>query len=422
MSLAGSVLTGTIWSVAMRWSVRILGFVSIAVLARLLSQDDFGLMAMSGAITGLTLAFFTLGIEFAVIRKQDLDDEYLHNAWTMKLVQGLGAASFVAILAPFAPLYFDDPRVTAVLWVAAAAVAIEGCENIGVVLFRREMNFAADFKFNLMTRALGTVVTLALAFWFRNYWALVLGMVAGSSFRVAISYAMHDFRPRPCFTRMRELWSFSKWMIIFAFNGYLLNHGDKLILGGLANAKSLGLFSMSKELGEMPSTEVVLPASRAITPAFAKLLDEPERLRAATVRALAVLTTITAPMSFGLAVVSPEAVAIVLGDKWADAAPLVAVTCLYGSMVPLFSVFGNLLVVSGYERGLAGLRTVQSIAILGLLTIGYQQNDLLGAAYGALIGQVISAVMFWNVTGDIPPNRDQPRDVRDPDLHRHKLG
>lgn len=398
MSLARSVLTGTAWSVAMRWSTRLLGLVSISILARLLSPDDYGVAAMAAAVTGLTVALFQFGVDFAVIRERHITPQFLDCAWTLKALQGLTSGLIVALIAPFANQYFNDPRVEAVLYVSAITLVVSGFHNIGLAILRRDMRFAADFRFNVLTRLGGTTITIALAFWLRSYWALVWGVLATNVLLLWASFVWLPERPRIRFQGVGRIWSFSKWMILTALLDYFRRSGDRLIFGSLAVARDLGLYSMSREIAALPTEEVVLPVNRVVTPALAKLLDEPARLAAATIRTLGVLAGLAAPLSLGLAAVSDEAVAIVLGDQWREAGQFIAIFCITGVALPLFSTFGNLLVVTGFERLLTGLSAAWTAITMSGLLIGYMHGGLAHAAAGFTCGHLMAAVLFTKVT------------------------
>lgn len=397
MSLTRKLVVGSVWSVGMRWTIRLVGIFSIAILARLLTQEDFGLVAMSVAVTGLTLALFQLGIDFAVIRERELTEQFLHTAWTLRLVQAGLAALVVALLAPIAPIYFSDPRITVILWVGAVTLFLQGLENIGIVLYRRDLDFRSDFTFNVVSRIGGTAITITLAYLLRSYWALVLGTLGVAVLRVGLSYAMHAFRPRWSLADVERIWSFSKWMVVNAVMDYLRNQGDRFVLGGLTTAGNLGLYTVSREIGEMPAAEIAMPVSRTLMPAFATLVGEPRRLEAGVVRSLAAISAATAPLCFGLAAVAHEVVAVFLGSNWSDAAPLVAVTCFSGAVIPVFSVLGNVLIVAGYERQLAGAHVVQTTVILVSVAVGYQFGGVFYAAIGILLGQLLAVGGFGTV-------------------------
>ena len=111
--------------VGLRWSLRLLGAVNIAILARLLTPSDFGVVAMATAVVGLSKVFFEFGVDYALIRKNDATEDHFHAAWSIRLLQSFALATVLVVAAPYAAAHFDDPRVPSLLWVLAGGVIIQ---------------------------------------------------------------------------------------------------------------------------------------------------------------------------------------------------------------------------------------------------------------------------------------------------------
>lgn len=103
--LKRKVLIGTVWTVATRWGVRLLGLLSTVVLARLLDPEDFGLVAMASVFTGIVMAFTELEMDIPLITERNLDDSYFDTAWTLSVIAGLLAGMAIMLVAPLAATY-----------------------------------------------------------------------------------------------------------------------------------------------------------------------------------------------------------------------------------------------------------------------------------------------------------------------------
>ncbi len=193
-SLGSRLMSGSVWMIAMRWSMRLLGLVSTAILARLLTPEDFGLVAMAAIAVGLVEVFSQIGVELALIRHPNPQRRHYDTAWTFNLLTGLILGGLMVLVAPLAAAFFEEPRVEPVLWVLAAAPLVRGAVNIGIVDFRRDLRFAKDFQYNFITRIAGFVTTVTLALVFRNYWALVIGTMAHGVYGLIVSFFIHPYR------------------------------------------------------------------------------------------------------------------------------------------------------------------------------------------------------------------------------------
>src|SRR5207249_5304962 len=105
-----------------------------------------------------------------------------------------------------------------------------GFQNIGVVSFRMELDFAKEFRFNLYTKLINLAVVVSAALVFRNYLALVVGMVSGAIINVVLSYVMHSYRPRFSVAEVRHLWSFSNWLLVSTVGSFLTRKADQFIV------------------------------------------------------------------------------------------------------------------------------------------------------------------------------------------------
>ncbi|MBS1188682.1 MAG: polysaccharide biosynthesis protein [Rhodocyclaceae bacterium] len=329
--MLGNIFTGALLAASMRWIDRLLGIVSTLVLARLLTPADFGIIAMASVIMGLMDVLLDLGVIAMLIQKRDCDDEDFSNAWTVRVIECIVVAMLIILTAPLAADFYHDDRVAPVLKIMAISVLVTGFENVGVVFFQKDMQFGKDFQFFFLRRLVGFVAALALALWLQSYWALPLGALAGRLGGVALSYVLHPFRPRLTLSRFRQVWSFSRWMLLRNSGDYFASRLDKLLVGNRADAAIMGAYNLADEISVMPTSELLMPIWRVLFPALVKVRDHPEELQRAFLLAMAVQVMIAAPAAVGLAIVARDAVALLLGDQWMGAVPFVQVLALvYG--------------------------------------------------------------------------------------------
>lgn len=366
-----SVFHGALLTVAMRWSDRLIGLVSMMVLARLLTPADFGIIAMASVVVGLVDVLLDLGVNIALIHNHKADHEDYDTAWTLRLIQAGLAGVAIFIFAPFAADYYHNPLVTDVLRVMALSVVIAGLENIGVVEFQKHMEFGNDFRFFFYKRVIGFVITLIAAFLLHTYWAMVFGALAGRVAGAVLSYGMHKYRPRLCLTRIRHIWSFSQWVLIRNIGSYLDTRTDKLLVGGRSSAGVTGEYAIADEIAAMPTSELLAPLGRVLFPAFVKKRDDPEAFARSISTAIGVQALVAIPACIGLAMVSHDAVRVLLGEKWLGAIPLIQVLALVNLLVALTHTAGYALLAMGKVKMLAatswlqaGLFLLTAVAIL----------------------------------------------------------
>src|SRR6185503_346011 len=150
---------GSSWMVAMRWAVRGIGLISTMILARLLTPQDFGLVAKAMLVIGMLEIMAETGQRLAIIRHSQPTRGHYDTAWTIGLIVNgtLALAMFAA--APLAELVFHEPGAVPVVRILALRTLLNGLENIGTIDFRRNMQFGKDFQYNIITKLLSFAVT-----------------------------------------------------------------------------------------------------------------------------------------------------------------------------------------------------------------------------------------------------------------------
>lgn len=383
------VVQGALLTVAMRWSDRLIGLVSTIVLARLLVPQDFGIIAMASLVIALADVFFDLGVYVTLIQNKAPHQDHFDTAWTMGLIQSALTAVVLILAAPYAALYFHEPRVEDVIKVLGVGLLITGCENIGVINFQKELRFGQDFIFLFTKRISGFLVTLALAWWLQSYWALVVGSLVGRLVGVVCSFAMHPMRPRLGLSKVHEILGVSQWLLAKTIGGYFENQLHRMVVGRRDTATIMGAYTMAGDISSMPTTELLMPINRVLFPAFVTVKDEPEELKRVFLVAQSVQSLIAIPASAGLALVANEVVALLLGDKWLMTVPFVQIFAVAYLASAMLSSATNLMITLDHVKTLA-LFTWAQVGLFVLLAYAVFPNA--GALQIAWLRLMVSAV------------------------------
>lgn len=323
-SLSARVASGAGWMIAARFLMRIMGFVNTIVVARLLAPDDFGLVAIGVTAMQLLQGFSELGVGQAMVRFRDADDRDVNTLFTISVLRGVLLAAILAALAPLAGAFYDDPRVVGVFLGVAVFPLCLGFLNPRFYEFERELDFSKEFYALVVNKMAGVIVSIIVAVIFRTYWAIILGLVTNGVVQLVLSYVMRPYRPRFTVASWRKLVDFVGWMTGFAFVTALNNKLATLVLGRVLGPAGAGNYFVGHQLAELPVTELAYPISRAIYPGLSSLQGSPERMRLAYLQGVEALGAIAVPAGIGFALIATDVIYLLLGGKWLDAAPVVA--------------------------------------------------------------------------------------------------
>ncbi len=391
---AVSPARGAVIVVTMRWTDRLIGFVSTLILARLLVPADFGIVAMASIVVGLVDTLLALGVGSALIQNRHAGRDDFDTAWTLGLIQGGVVACTLWLAAPFAAESFRDPRVTAVVQVMACSVLLGAFENIGIVAFQKNMEFGRDFRFFFFRRIVGFVATLVCAILLRSYWAMVLGSLVGRCAGVGLSYWLHDYRPRLSLKKARELWSFSQWILVRNIGSYGLTQLDKFLVGRRTDAATVGAYSLADEVSTMPTSELLAPLGRVLFPVFVKVAHDGEQLRQAFCKAVGIQSLFALPAGVGLALVAQDAVPLLLGDQWVQAIPLVQTLALISVFTALGHSSGYVLLALGRVWFQAVLAWMQLVLLACLALVFFPDVGVQGIANIRLLTTAVGFFLF----------------------------
>lgn len=378
---------GAIWMLLFRFTERGLGLISTLILARLLSPEDFGVVAMAMSFITMAELLSSFSFDAALIHNRKATREHFDSAWTCNLLIGFAISGLLLLVAKPVADFYQRPELVWVVLALAIGPAITGAQNIGVVAFLRELDFRKEFRFQVSRKLVGFCIVIPLAFIYQSYWVLVIGMLVSRLAGFVISYLMHPYRPRWCLGKARELVNFSRWLLINNFAGFLKERAADFFIGRASGATALGTYTIAYELANLPTTEIGAPINRAFLPGFASM-DSQEEITRAFRNAIGFLAMVVLPTAACMYVTTPFLVAVLLGNKWLAAAPLMQLLVFNSALVVLFqSLPSSVLIGRGFPARVMATTLSYTLLLLAALSFAYFTVPDFGvthAAYAAL--------------------------------------
>jgi len=385
--LSQRVVHAGFWAFALRITDRVFGLARTIVLARVLSPNDFGLFGI--ALLGLSAlnTFSQTGFQAALVQKKGDIKPYLDTAWTVHVIRGFVLAAILFGIAPYVASFFGEPMAAPLLRVLGLSAVFQGLTNIGVVYFQKELEFHKRFIYMFSGTLADLGVAIPAALILRNAWALVFGLLAGNFVRMVVSYLVHPYRPRPWLEgpKVKELYTFGRWILGSSILAFLLNQGDDIFLGKMLGVTALGLYQMAYRISNLPATEITHVISQVTFPAYSKLQDQLPQLRKAYLRTLQAVSFISFPMAGGIAFLAPDFTKLFLGERWMPMVPAMQILTVWGLMRSLGAMSGSLFQGLGRPSIVTSIQLAK-LALLAMLIYPFTVRwGMLGTALAVVI-------------------------------------
>ncbi len=390
-NLRAKMISGFGWVIAAMAIGRALHLLSAAVSTRILKPADFGMLAVCFAVINVLQRVTTTGLESSIIQKQDAGTAQLNTAWTYELLRNVVLFLLSFFAAPWMAGLLRAPEATPMLRVMSLSYIILGFRNMGVVHFRKSLDFKQQFRLEVVTSALAVAVTIGLVVWLRSAWAMVFSVLATGVVTVAVSYTLHPFRPRLDFswTRARPMFGFGMFLLGNTLFQMIRDQGIVLAVGRLFSLEDLGYFNRASTFSYALFIQVISVFWRVAYPVFAKVQNDPRRLHRAW-RAFTLGSLISIPLLAAGAAVLPVLVRAVLTPRWLPIVPLMQVFFLQAGM--LFLCAPSEVLFQAVGRPGLGTRAeaVRTAVVVAVFAGGLAHWKLMAAPWSFCISALVT--------------------------------
>ncbi|AMO57811.1 hypothetical protein GZ77_13015 [Endozoicomonas montiporae] len=371
MEVGQHVIRGLKIGAMLRLAAQIFTWLNTLILIRLLTPDDYGLMAMTMAFIGIFALMGDFGIGKAIIQTEELTPHMLRQAFTVNIISCVTFFLLFYCTAPLIADFFSEPRVTILVQAIAVQHLIMIFHTLPYALASRNMLYQQREKVQFVTTLSTSIFTLILAASGAGIWSLILGHL----FMRTVAM-IGFFRLQPCW--ILPAMSFRGFYQTAVFSGiatvndalrYLYNITPTLSIGRLLNKTDLGVFSVASNLANLPGDKIGELLNHLGLSSFAKLQNEKKVAGQYLIKSVQLGSLVLFPMYFGMCAVSPELITLALSDKWTAAIIPFQILCLCSPFRMLSEILATAVTAVGEPkrntRALAGSMLMLPMVILG---------------------------------------------------------
>jgi O-antigen/teichoic acid export membrane protein len=401
-SVSHRTATASIWTISGKFLARLLDFVSLLVLARLLSPADFGIVAIATSILVIVEAILDLPLTQALVRVASPSERMFATAFTLSLIRGTAISLLMIIIAWPMALIYDDPRLFSLVAVVSIAPAMRGVISPRMVVFMQRFDFRREFALDLIAKGSTLIFGVGVALATDSYWGLAIGAVAGPTAATIVSYIFAPMRLKLSLSEWKHFQDMIGWNTISQVLNSLNWQMDRLLLPRFTSLSTYGAFSVADNLAGIPYQTFVGPLMRPLMAAFSNVSDRDKQITA-YLKATNAIMVVAAPILLVIIFLAEPILRIVVGEKWAFAAPILQWLCIASLiglpttiMPPLVMVLDKTRYVA--LRMFAEFAVRAPVTVLGVVMFGLD-GALAARAIAAVVAYVVCLAITWKLIG-----------------------
>lgn len=400
-ALNGAVLTGCAQLVKI-----VIQFLSVILISRLLTPEDFGVVAAIMPLVIFVSTFQEIGLQQAIIQRPEIRDDQLNAIFWILTAVGVVCFFIVIMLGPAAVWFYNDERLWKVAIVAAIPIIINNFNAIHISLMNRNMRFKALAVIDTLSAVGGFMAAYIGAKAGLGYWAIMLNPIVMAIISCAGSNIATHWRPsRPSFRIEKDIFYFGANLTGFNLIIFLGRNLDVLLIGRYIGATALGYYDRAQRLLSFPLQNLNTPLSRVILPILSRVSDDKARLRQIYLRTVGMLTLASVPGIAAVTVTAEEIIPLLLGEKWVGVIPIFWWLGVASLSLPLSFTEKWLYIAQGKTKLLFYMGIYASVTTAIAFIIGVQWGAV-GVAAGYAISSYLlkMPVSYW-ATSRVSPVR-----------------
>lgn len=396
-TLKEKTASGLFWAAMNNGCMQILNAVIGIFLARLLDPADYGLVGMITIFSAIAGCLQDSGFSSALINLQKPEHKDYNSVFWFSLFMGTGLYLLLFCCAPWIADYFHQERLTLLCRVAFLSIPLSAFGIVPQAYLTKNLIVKPVTLQRIVVLTISGVTGITLAFKGLGYWALVAQQLVYTGLQSLGKYFLMPFRPSLDidFTPVRKMFGFSSKILITNIISQVSQNILTVIFGRIFPVKTVGNFTQGWKWNNMASSFVSGMLAQVAQPVFASIQHEENR----QLHILRKMTRFTAflvfPAMFGLIIIAPEFIVLLISDKWIDSVPILQILCISGAFIPIYLPMQQLIVSQGRSDIFMWVNIAQLILQIGVILIFATQGII------AMVTAYSAFIVLWTIAWQI---------------------
>lgn len=325
-----SLINGALWCISARWGIKFIGIISSAILVRLLTPQDFGIIAKTFLILWFFEDFILINFTPALIRIKDPEKEHYDTAFTLNIITGGILFSLINITAFIIHHLFDNPDIAFIMHIFSIRSVFYALQSPHIVDLQKNMDFRKDFLYLVSHKLLFVIFSVLACWYYRNYYGLILSHIVGALLVCALSHYFMPYKPKLTLNKRHQFFDFSFPMMRSGLFTYISSSIDRILPAYFISNRVMGIYNFAYDFSFQLTNEVLYPLSRALFPFFSIIEDDKTELSKQYFNVLQFMFTTCSAIGLGLYLIADDLILLYAGDQWLSAIPYFKILALVG--------------------------------------------------------------------------------------------
>lgn len=399
MGFFKNTVIGISWVGGLRVSTRLVTFVRIIILARLLTPIQFGAFGVASLILAFLETITETGINVFLIQEKKDIKYYINDAWAVSILRGIIISLVIICLSPFIANFFNSPDSQKLLLLISLVPFLRGFINPAIIKFQKNLSFDKDFYLNFSIFTFDSLVSIVLATITKDASSFVFGLIAGVLLEIFISFVFIKPIPKISFNlnNIKKIFGQGKWVTLFVIFNYFSENGDDIVVGRILGTSALGTYQMGYKIATLPISEISDVTNKVVFPVYSKIGEDKERLKKAFLKTMAVITVLVLLLGVIIFFLPKEFIIFILGSQWGSIWELLKILVFYGILRAVTGTTASLFLALGKQSYFAAITFARFFGLAITIIPFTNLLGLVGTCFSALTSVLVEFpfIMFF---------------------------
>lgn len=385
-----------IWIYAERIIQQILSFIVTLILARLITPEEYGVIALVTIFVTIANVFVEGGFGTALIQKKNAGEVDFSSALYVSLFTSIFLYAVIWFSAPYLQAFFGYENFVEVFRVMGIRILISSFYIVQQAYISRKMKFKLSFVVSLVGFGISSVIAVWMAYRNVGVWALVWQQVGGMVVVTLILTFVLDWRPKLLFSwkSIKEIFKFGSKMLISSLLDTLYNNLRSLVIGKKYNKTDLAYYNKAEQFPSVIVTSINSSIGKLLLPIMSKQQEHKEIVKEYTRVSIKISSFVMSPILVGMAICSRDIITLILTDSWVGAAPMMSILCVMYIFYPIHTANLQAIIAMGKSNIYMVLEIIKKvIGIIFLCVAVFVYDSVIAIVVSGLVVSLIAIII-----------------------------